>query len=167
MPIVVQAALAFDNQLVARRQCLPCGDVEQANRSGTDPWSIDMADGYKELHERVDAIEEQVAALGGGGFAVFVNRLFAPYGGYPCTTSPSAPIRRRANSEAMRGVLAIGDIATGVLALGGMARGVIALGGVAWESSRWVVVLSGYFWHLAVWRSLGWRSAVSPWALWP
>ncbi|MGO8751978.1 MAG: hypothetical protein ACLQNE_39050 [Thermoguttaceae bacterium] len=91
-----------------------------------------MADGCKELHERVDAIEEQVAALQRGRIRGIRKQAVRSLWGLPLYDIAIGPDPEKGEQRGhARGVLAIGDIATGVLALGGMARGVIALGGVA------------------------------------
>jgi hypothetical protein len=91
-----------------------------------------MADDYKALHEKLDAIEQGVAALQRGRPRGVRKRAARNLWGLPLYDIAIGPDPEKGEQRGhARGVVAIGDIATGILAMGGVARGVVAVGGVA------------------------------------
>lgn len=85
------------------------------------------------MQQKIDALEQKVAALKHGSVRRGVRKRSAKYIWglplYDIALGPD-PDKDEVRGHA-RGIIAIGDIATGVLAIGGVARGFIALGGVA------------------------------------
>ena len=91
-----------------------------------------MDDDYKALREKLDTIEQGIAALQHGRPRGIRKRSAHYLWGLPLYDIAVGPDPERGEVRGhARGVLAIGDIATGILALGGLARGVVAVGGVA------------------------------------
>jgi hypothetical protein len=93
-----------------------------------------MRDDSKELRQRIEALEHELAALKARrlpylGIRKRSPRLLWGLPLYDIALGPD-PATGEVRGHA-RGIIAVGDIATGVLALGGVARGVIALGGLA------------------------------------
>ena len=92
-----------------------------------------MSDDSEYLQQRINAIEEEVAALkrNAGRHSVRKRSESCLWGLplYEIAIGPN-PDKNEIRGHA-RGVVAIGDIATGIVAMGGVSRGLIALGGVA------------------------------------
>lgn len=92
-------------------------------------------DSREALERRVADLEQQLAALRGGGrfpFRGIRRRASWGLGDIPFYDIALGPDLTRGELRGhAKGIVAIGDLATGVLAIGGLARGVIALGGLA------------------------------------
>lgn len=93
-----------------------------------------MRDDTQQLRQRVESLEQEVAALRARGLPYRGIRRRSPRAlwGLPLYDIALGPDPATGEVRGYaRGIVAIGDIASGILALGGVARGVIALGGVA------------------------------------
>ncbi len=91
-----------------------------------------MPDEAEQLYQRIQTLEQEVAALKSGvrrGVRKRSDRYILGMPLYDIALGPD-PEKGEMRGHA-RGFIAIGDIATGVIALGGVARGFLALGGVA------------------------------------
>ena len=90
-----------------------------------------MSDDSDRLQQRVDALEQDIAAVKRAHRGVRSRSTTYVLGLplYDIAIGPD-PVAQQRRGHA-RGIVAIGDVATGVLAIGGVARGFIALGGVA------------------------------------
>jgi len=90
-----------------------------------------MSDDSDRLPQRVDALEQDIAAVKRAHRPVRSRSTTYVLGLplYDIAFGPD-PVAQQRRGHA-RGIVAIGDVATGVLAIGGVARGFIALGGVA------------------------------------
>ena len=86
----------------------------------------------EELEERVERLEQELAALRKGSARSVRKRASWGIGNIPAyeiAVGPD-PALGQVRGHA-KGIVAVGDIATGFLALGGWARGIVAVGGLA------------------------------------
>jgi len=85
-----------------------------------------------ELEERVDRLEEELAAVRAYGGRAVRRRASWGIGNLPFWEVAVGPDPGRGETRGhAKAVVAVGDIATGFVAVGGWARGVVALGGLA------------------------------------
>lgn len=86
----------------------------------------------KELEDRVDRLEKELAAVRGYGGRAVRRRASWGLGNIPFWEIAVGPDLAKGEVRGhAKAVVAVGDIATGFVALGGWARGVVALGGLA------------------------------------
>lgn len=96
------------------------------------------SDDTNDLRRRIEALEQEVAELRGGGprrrkgRPTIRKRSQAEWLGLPLWEIAQGPDFE--NGEARghaRAIFAVGDIATGIFALGGIARGIVCVGGLS------------------------------------
>lgn len=86
----------------------------------------------RDLQQRMDELEREVARLRGGRYGGRRWRSQLEFAGLPLVAVAIGPDPEQGEWRGhARGVFAFGDLATGVFAFGGLARGVFAFGGVS------------------------------------